>query len=425
MRSRVVVTNRAPDRASTAASAARSSTSRSSARWRIAARRLGLDPAELARRNLVRAEQMPYRAAAGAVYDSGDYRALPRRGAASWPATTSCAPSRRAPRADGRLLGIGLACVVEPCVSNMGYITLAQTAEERAAGLPKSGNAEGVTIAMGPHGGVTRAHHDDAAGPGPPHRGGAGRGRRARPRARADRRAHRRRHRRQPVDGLLGQLLEPLRRRSGASAVHLAAEQLWPTRLRALAAPMLGVRDADDVELAEGARPRARRPEARSVLAAPPGRRRALAPERPRRRGRRGARADRHLHAADRAARRRRPRQLVRHATASSPTSRVVRVDPETGEVAVRSYVTVHDAGRLLNPLLADGQIRGGLAHGLGAALLEEHRYDEDGNLHDRDVPRLPAADRDRAAARRSRPPSSRRRRSRRSARRASARATP
>ena len=58
-----------------------------------------------------------------------------------------------------------------------------------------------------------------------------------------------------------------------------------------------------------------------------------------------------------------------------------VEIDPETAEIAVRSYVTVHDAGRLLNPLLADGQIRGGLAHGLGAALLEEHRYDEDGNL--------------------------------------------
>jgi 2-furoyl-CoA dehydrogenase large subunit len=58
-----------------------------------------------------------------------------------------------------------------------------------------------------------------------------------------------------------------------------------------------------------------------------------------------------------------------------------VEIDPETAELAVRTYVTVHDAGRLLNPMLADGQIRGGLAHGLGAALLEEHRYDEDGNL--------------------------------------------
>jgi 2-furoyl-CoA dehydrogenase large subunit len=59
----------------------------------------------------------------------------------------------------------------------------------------------------------------------------------------------------------------------------------------------------------------------------------------------------------------------------------VVEIDPETAELTVREYVTVHDAGRLLNPMLAEGQIRGGLAHGLGAALLEEHRYDEDGNL--------------------------------------------
>ena len=44
-------------------------------------------------------------------------------------------------------------------------------------------------------------------------------------------------------------------------------------------------------------------------------------------------------------------------------------------------YVTVHDAGVLLNPALADGQILGGLAHGVGAALFERHVYDESGNL--------------------------------------------
>jgi 2-furoyl-CoA dehydrogenase large subunit len=59
----------------------------------------------------------------------------------------------------------------------------------------------------------------------------------------------------------------------------------------------------------------------------------------------------------------------------------VVEVDPDTGRVTVLDYVTVHDAGRLLNPLLADGQVRGGLAHGLGAALYERLAYDEDGNL--------------------------------------------
>ena len=59
----------------------------------------------------------------------------------------------------------------------------------------------------------------------------------------------------------------------------------------------------------------------------------------------------------------------------------VVEVDRETGEVDVLDYVTVHDAGRLLNPLLAEGQVRGGLAHGAAAALFERHVCDEDGNL--------------------------------------------
>ena len=58
-------------------------------------------------------------------------------------------------RADGRLVGVGLACVVEPSISNMGYITLAQTAVERAAPLPKSGNAEGAAVAVDPLGSVS------------------------------------------------------------------------------------------------------------------------------------------------------------------------------------------------------------------------------------------------------------------------------
>ena len=62
-------------RASTAASAGRSSTSGSSGRWRSPPRRLGLDPAELARRNLIPAAAMPYRTPSGALYDSGDYEA--------------------------------------------------------------------------------------------------------------------------------------------------------------------------------------------------------------------------------------------------------------------------------------------------------------------------------------------------------------
>jgi 2-furoyl-CoA dehydrogenase large subunit len=59
----------------------------------------------------------------------------------------------------------------------------------------------------------------------------------------------------------------------------------------------------------------------------------------------------------------------------------VVEVERRTGRVEVLEYVTVHDAGRLLNPLIVAGQVQGGFAHGVGAALFERVVYDEDGNL--------------------------------------------
>ena len=58
----------------------------------------------------------------------------------------------------------------------------------------------------------------------------------------------------------------------------------------------------------------------------------------------------------------------------------VVSVDPETGKVAFERIVACDDAGRLINPLLAEGQVHGGLAQGAAQALMEEVRYDEDGN---------------------------------------------
>ncbi len=59
----------------------------------------------------------------------------------------------------------------------------------------------------------------------------------------------------------------------------------------------------------------------------------------------------------------------------------VVEVDSETGEVSLRNYFAVDDCGRILNPMLVDGQIHGGLAQGIGQALWEEHVYDENGQL--------------------------------------------
>ena len=54
-----------------------------------------------------------------------------------------------------------------------------------------------------------------------------------------------------------------------------------------------------------------------------------------------------------------------------------VEVDIDTGGVAIRRYVGLHDCGKLINPLIVEGQIHGGIVHGIGNALFEFMRYDE------------------------------------------------
>ncbi len=59
----------------------------------------------------------------------------------------------------------------------------------------------------------------------------------------------------------------------------------------------------------------------------------------------------------------------------------IVEVDPETGEIDLQRYVAVDDCGNIINPLLVDGQVHGGIAQGLGQALYEGAVYDENGQL--------------------------------------------
>jgi aerobic carbon-monoxide dehydrogenase large subunit len=59
----------------------------------------------------------------------------------------------------------------------------------------------------------------------------------------------------------------------------------------------------------------------------------------------------------------------------------VIEVDIDTGSIKLLDYVVAHDAGKLINPLLVEGQIHGGVAQGIGAALYEEICYDPDGQL--------------------------------------------
>jgi aerobic carbon-monoxide dehydrogenase large subunit len=67
--------------------------------------------------------------------------------------------------------------------------------------------------------------------------------------------------------------------------------------------------------------------------------------------------------------------------TASGAHAMVVEVDPETLTITIRKYVVVHDCGTVINPLILDGQIHGGVAQGIGNAFYEQLVYDGDGQL--------------------------------------------
>ncbi len=342
----------------------------------IAAARLGIDPVDLAHRNLVAAGEFPYTTPTGAIYDSGDYAVCLDDALA----TVGYAEHRRrqaAARADGRLVGIGIACVVEPSVSNMGYISLAETAQERSGGLPKSGNTEGATISMSPGGGVVVQISTTPQGQG--HRTVVS----------------------QVVADQLG--LEPgdievvsvldthvnawsiasgnySSRFSamGVAAVQQAAEELTAA-IKQIAAHELECAVLD-VELRDGKAAVVGQQDAAVSLrriagkahwnpeALPDG----VAP---------GLRFTSFVSAPglEPAASDDTIASSAVHGFVADVA--VVEVDRETGAVTVLDYATTHDAGTLLNPRLVEGQVRGGFAHGAGVALMERLAYDEDGNL--------------------------------------------
>jgi len=320
----------------------------------LAARRLELDPAELRRRNLVRAHEFPYTTPSGAIYDSGDYEAC-LDDALELARYDERRAEAEAAREQGRLVGVGLACVVEPSISNMGYITLAEPAATR--GLPKSGNAEGCTISISPLGGITVRLSTTPQGQG--HKTVA-----------AQVVADRLGVEPEAVDVLtdLDTSTSPWTVASGnyssrfsgvgVGAVALAAEKL----AEKIAAITEHLGD-DELSLRRVAGTAHWNPES-----LPPG----MEP---------GLQATAYFAAPNLEPPTGEDRVASSAAHGFIVDVAVVEVDRDTGTVEVLDYVTVHDAGRLLNPLLADGQVRGGLAHGVGAALFERVAHDEDGNL--------------------------------------------
>ena len=70
-----------------------------------------------------------------------------------------------------------------------------------------------------------------------------------------------------------------------------------------------------------------------------------------------------------------------RSTTASGVHAMIVEIDADTLDVSIQKYVVVHDCGHVINPLILDGQIHGGVAQGIGNAFYEQLIYDEDGQL--------------------------------------------
>jgi 2-furoyl-CoA dehydrogenase large subunit len=342
----------------------------------IAARGLAMDPAELRRRNFIPADAFPYRAPAGAIFDAGDYDAalaellriadydtLNRR--------------RDEVRRAGGLFGIGLAAGVEPSGSNMAYVSLAQTAEDRRRADRKSGANASAVISVDPSGQVTLRLCSAPNGQG--HATVAA----------------------QIVADALGlhpndidvateidTLTSAWSIASGnysnrfasivVDAIAKCAEQV-AQKIKLLAADALDASPVE-IELCEGyARVRGQsnkglpfRKAAARAHWDPAGLPDDVAPG---------------IHEA----------AVVSPPVLGSPNDEdriasavtfgfvidlaAVEINRKTGAIRIDKYASVHDVGTQLNPKVVEGQVHGGFAHGLGAALFEELAYDDQGNF--------------------------------------------
>ncbi|MFI5020282.1 MAG: molybdopterin cofactor-binding domain-containing protein [Alphaproteobacteria bacterium] len=342
---------------------------------RIAAE-LHLDPLAVIRRNLVRPEDFPYRTAMGALLDSGDYPAAMAAALAEG-GIEELLRRREEARAEGRLYGIGYAAVVEPSVSNMGYITTVLTAAERRRAGPKNGAQATATLSLDPLGSVSV--HVASVPQGQGHRTVLSQ-------VAADALGLRPDDIRVVTDVDTGKDAWSIA--SGnyssrfapavAGATHLAATRLRE-RLARIAAAQLNV-PAAEVVFAEG-RVRARANPDNAVSFTRLAAASHWAP------GTLPAESD----AAIRETVFWTPPELTAPSEADEINSSLchgfifdisaVEIDRVTAEVRIERYVSLHDCGRILHPAMVVGQVQGGFAQALGAALLEEHAYGSDGSF--------------------------------------------
>ena len=316
-----------------------------------AARELSLDRAEIRRRNLIAREQMPYRTPIGPTYDSGDF---PKMLAQALELADYAGFERRRNEAArrGKLRGIGIAC----------YVESSGVAPSRFAGAlgARLGFYESAAIRLEPDGAVQ---------------------------ARLGTHNHGQGHQTSFAQILATRLGVPLDKieiiegdtdivphgtgtfgsRSiaiGGSALHVAAEKVV-TKAKLIAAHMLEAA-ATDIAFAEGAFTvagtdrRVRLTEVARVAYLP---------------------HDYPLETLEPGLQDTAVYDPSSFAFSNGAHVSEVEVDADTGATAVVGYWAVDDVGTVINPLIVEGQVHGGVAQGLGQALTEHCRYEADGQL--------------------------------------------
>ena len=303
-----------------------------------AARALGLDPAELRRRNLIPPERFPFRTVTGQSYDSGDYpQALDRALAAADYAGLRREQAER--RARGEVVGIGVVSYVEPCALGWesGSIRVERSGKVTAiTGSSAHGQGHETTFAqvVADHLGVTPdevtvLHGDTRSGP--------------------------------EGFGTFGSRSVAL---GGGALVRTSVEVR--EKGRRIAARMLEAAVEDIVPVRGGfqvAGVPAKRVAWKEVATAAYAGGQALpSGDTP------GLEATMYF-------------QAEAEVWSYGAVVCSVSITRDTGQLRIEKLVWVDDAGTIINPLLAEGQLLGSLAQGLGQALLEAIVYDGDGQL--------------------------------------------
>ncbi len=337
---------------------------------------LMLDPLDVVRRNLIPADAFPYRTAAGALLDSGDFQKAVES-AIREGELDELKRRRDEARNAGRLYGIGFACASEPGVSNMGYLSTLLPLEARKKAGPKDGAIGTATVAVDGNGQVSVVSDSTPQGQG---------------------------HR-----TVLAQIVaDELGLTPDEIAVNVeldTSKDAWSIAAGNYAS-RFAASTANAAYLAAG--------RIRKKLATIAGLALSIAPENL---NFKGGKIFSILDPAKNLAFYRvagmahwspgslpegvtpglretvqwNPRELTPPTDNDEINTSLtygfifdfcaVEIDRITGEVRIDKYVTMHDGGRLLNPALVESQVHGALGQAFGATLYKNFAYGSDGNL--------------------------------------------